>query len=168
MRVIVPGPLGWQSSWPIQMTRSPSTSLRAIAVFMMMPPDDRPRKKGGSMGVRSRTAQPFPLWRLRSGPCATPINPNIRKRYSDHVPRPESWTLNIQPLGQFRPHRAFLLGRSTLLSSVARLLHTAGGRAVPSLCGLLLARAQMPRRNPERPRFRRTKRYGTFGYINPP
>ena len=38
------------------------------------------------MGQRSRTAQPFPLWRLRSGPCATPINPNIRKRYSDHVP----------------------------------------------------------------------------------
>src|SRR6516162_2967218 len=38
MRVIVPGPLGWQSSLPIQMTRSPNTSLRAIAVFMMMPP----------------------------------------------------------------------------------------------------------------------------------
>jgi hypothetical protein len=38
---------------------------------------------------------------------------------------PNIWTLNIQPLGQFRPHRGFLLVRSTLLSSVARLLHTA-------------------------------------------
>ena len=48
------------------------------------------------------------------------------KRYSDHVPPgPNTWTLNIQPLGQFRPHRSFLLARFTLPSSVARLLHTA-------------------------------------------
>jgi hypothetical protein len=33
---------------------------------------------------------------------------NIRERYSDHVPPgPNIWTLNIQPLGQFRPHSAF-------------------------------------------------------------
>jgi hypothetical protein len=52
---------------------------------------------------------------------------NIQERYSDRVPPgPNIWTLNIQPLGQFRPHRGFLLARSTLLSSVARLLHTAG------------------------------------------
>ena len=52
---------------------------------------------------------------------------NIRERYSDHVPPgPNTWTLNIQPLDQFRPHRGFLLARSTLPSSVARLLHTAG------------------------------------------
>jgi hypothetical protein len=56
-------------------------------------------------------------------------------------PGQNTWTLNIQPLGQFRPHRGFLLARPTLLSSVARLLHTAGCRAVPSLCGLRLARA---------------------------
>jgi hypothetical protein len=52
---------------------------------------------------------------------------NIRERYSDHVPPgPNTWTLNIQPLGQFRPHRGFLLARCTLPCSVARLLHTAG------------------------------------------
>ena len=51
---------------------------------------------------------------------------NIRERYFGHVaPGPNTWTLNIQPLGQFRPHRSFLLARSTLPSSVARLLHTA-------------------------------------------
>src|SRR5215831_12127864 len=62
MRVIVPGPLDWQSSLPIQMTRSPNTSLRAIAVFMMMPPDDRPRKNRWAATLRDGTA--FPLWRL--------------------------------------------------------------------------------------------------------
>jgi hypothetical protein len=52
---------------------------------------------------------------------------NIRERYFGHVaPGPNTWTLNIQPLGQVRPHRSFLLARSTLPSSVARLLHTAG------------------------------------------
>ena len=43
-------------------------------------------------------------------------------------PGPNTWTLNILPLGQFRPHRGFLLARPTLLSSVARMLHTAGCR----------------------------------------
>src|SRR5262245_60037738 len=52
---------------------------------------------------------------------------NIRERYSDHVPPgPNTWTLNVQPLGRFRPHRSFLLARSALPSSVTRLLHTAG------------------------------------------
>jgi hypothetical protein len=52
---------------------------------------------------------------------------NIRERYSDHVPPgPNTWTLNILPLGQFRPHCGFLLARCTLPSSVTRLLHTAG------------------------------------------
>jgi hypothetical protein len=40
--------------------------------------DDAPRidllMKDGSTGGRSGTARPFPLWRLRSGPCATSIN----------------------------------------------------------------------------------------------
>jgi hypothetical protein len=63
---------------------------------------------------------------FRSGPCATPISP----KYSGAVfrscpPGPNTWTLNIQPLGQFRPHRGVLLARSTLPSRVARLLHTA-------------------------------------------
>ena len=29
-------------------------------------------------------------------------------------PGPNTWTLNIQPLGRFHPHRHFLLARSTL------------------------------------------------------
>ena len=41
-------------------------------------------------------------------------------------PAPNTCRLNIQPLSQFRPHRGFLLARSTLPTSVARLLHTAG------------------------------------------
>src|SRR6516162_3783676 len=142
MRVIVPGPLGWQSSLPIQMTRSPSTSLRAIAVFMMMPPDDRPRKKGGSMRATLTDGTAFSA----VAPSQRPVCDAHQSKYSETVfpscpPGPNTWTLNIQPLGQFRPHRGFLLAPSTLLSSVAHLLHTAGCRAVPSLCGLLLARA---------------------------
>src|SRR5260370_31842639 len=67
---------------------------------------------------------------FRSGAFAAarmrrPSIQNIRERYSDHVPPgPNTWTLNIQPLGRFRPHRGFLLARFTLPSSVARLLHT--------------------------------------------
>jgi hypothetical protein len=50
---------------------------------------------------------------LRSGPCATPIHPNIRERYSNHVPRARIFgRLNIQTLGQFRPRRGFALARS--------------------------------------------------------
>src|SRR5215470_4772435 len=167
MRVIVPGPLGWQSSLPIQMTRSPSTSLRAIAVFMMTPPDDRPRKKGGSMGGNAQGRHSL----FRCGaPSQRPVCDAHQSKYSEAVfrscpPGPNTWTLNIQPLGQFRPHRGFLLARSTLLSSVARLLHTAGCRAVlryvgfgwPVPCRALLcavtrthALQQMPRRKPER------------------
>ena len=78
-------------------------------------------------------------------PSQRPVCDTHQPKYSETVfrscpPGPNTWTLNIQPLGQFRPHRGFLLARSTLLSSVARLLHTAGGRAVPFLCGLLLSR----------------------------
>jgi hypothetical protein len=58
---------------------------------------------------------------------ATPINP----KYSGAVfrlfpPAPNTWTLNILPLGQFRPALGFLLTLSTSPSSVAHLLHTAG------------------------------------------
>ena len=79
-------------------------------------------------------------------PSQRPVCDTHQPKYSETVfrscpPGPNTWTLNIQPLGQFRPHRGFLLARPTLLSSVAHLLHTAGCRAVPSLCGLLLARA---------------------------
>ena len=79
-------------------------------------------------------------------PSQRPVCDTHQPKYSETVfrscpPGPNTWTLNIHPLGQFRPHRGFLLARSTLLSSVARLLHTAGGRAVPFLCGLLLSRA---------------------------
>jgi hypothetical protein len=47
-------------------------------------------------------------------------------------PAPNTCRLNIQPLGQFRPHRGFLLARSTLPSSVARLLHTGGFAISPT------------------------------------
>jgi hypothetical protein len=39
----------------------------------MMPPD-RPRKESRSIGDASGTAQPIPLWRLRSGPRSSPID----------------------------------------------------------------------------------------------
>ena len=47
-------------------------------------------------------------------------------------PAPNTCRLNIHPLGQFRPHRGFLLARSTLPTSVARLLHTAGFAISPT------------------------------------
>src|SRR5262249_55187530 len=41
--------------------------------------------------------------------CDAHQSKNIRERYSDRVPPgPNTWTLNIQPLGQFRLHRRFL------------------------------------------------------------
>src|SRR5215471_17565513 len=59
----------------------------------------------GSTGGRSGTARPFPLWHLRSSPCATPIH----RKYSGAVfrscpPGPNTRTLNCQPLGWFRLH----------------------------------------------------------------
>jgi hypothetical protein len=55
-------------------------------------------------------------------PVRRPSIQNIRERYFDHIPPgPNTWTLNIQPLGRFHPHHHFLLARSTLPSSVARL-----------------------------------------------
>jgi hypothetical protein len=80
--MIVPVPLGWQLSLPIQMTRSPNASLRAIAVFIIMPPKLLPTKKAGSMGHASGTARPIPLWRLHSGPRSSPID-----QCSDIAPR---------------------------------------------------------------------------------
>jgi hypothetical protein len=41
-----------------------------------------PTKKVGSMGGRAGTAQPIPLWRLRSGPRSSPID-----QCSDIAPR---------------------------------------------------------------------------------
>src|SRR5258708_18137212 len=91
MRVIVPGPLGWQSSLPIQMTRSPNynTSLRAIAVFMMMPPDDRPRKKGGPMGGNAQGRH--------SLSAVPPHRPSINVRISppEHLARLQRTEVNF-------------------------------------------------------------------------
>jgi hypothetical protein len=61
------------------------------------------------------------------------LAPSQRPMYDAHQPKifesgisimspgPNTWTLNIQPLDQFRPH----CGRSTLSNTVACLLHTA-------------------------------------------
>src|SRR5262249_26969598 len=127
MRVIVPGPLGWQSSLPIQMTRSPSTSLRAIAVFMMMPQMIAHERKEDRWAATLRDGTAFSA----VAPSQRPVCDAHQSKYSEPLvppcpPGPNTWTLNIQPLDQFRPHRGFLLARSTLPSSVARLLHTAG------------------------------------------
>src|SRR5215472_3122390 len=51
---------------------------------------------------------------------------NIREWYCDHAPRPNTWPLNIEPLGRFRPQRDFLSAPTTSRRSVARLPHTTG------------------------------------------
>src|SRR5215467_266640 len=148
-----------QRYWQLPRRRLPSRAAlvcrRHFRIFRQVADTSPPRAEGNH-------PNPCLSWRVR--PLLMAQDDKDKIRYSETVfrscpPGPNTWTLNIQPLGQFRPHRGFLLARSTLLSSVARLLHTAGCRAVPSLCGLLLARAQMPRRNPERPRFRGTVRF---------
>src|SRR6476659_10424311 len=85
MRVIVPGPLGWQSSLHIQMTRSPNASLRATAVFMTMPPNRSP-KEVGSIGDAQGTARPFPLWRLLAAHGHRP-SINVRISPPEHIAR---------------------------------------------------------------------------------
>jgi hypothetical protein len=50
----------------------------------------------------------FPLWRLRSGPVYDAHQSKIfGSGISIVSPGPNTWTLNIQPLGQFRPHLGF-------------------------------------------------------------
>jgi hypothetical protein len=78
MRVIVPGPLGWQSSLPIQMTRSPNASLRAIAVFMTMPPD-RPRRKQDRWAATLRDGTAFSA--MAPFVAARGHRPSINVRY---------------------------------------------------------------------------------------
>src|SRR5215813_1070997 len=90
MRVIVPGPQGWQSSLPIQMTRSPNTSLRAIAVFMMMPPQMIAHERIDGR-QRSGTAQPF-----RCG-ASSPID-QCSDIAPEHLVR---LTLNLAPSSVF-------------------------------------------------------------------
>ena len=75
-----------------------NTSLRATAVFMTMPPIDLPMKEDRRAVARERSLAPL------QQPGRRPSIQNIRERYSDHVPPgPNTWTLNILPLGQFRP-----------------------------------------------------------------
>jgi hypothetical protein len=65
-------------------------------------------------------------WLLASTSRCAAHRPNIREWYCDHAPRPNTWPLNIEPLGRFQPQRDFLSARSTSPRSVARLPHTAG------------------------------------------
>src|SRR2546426_7012539 len=78
----------------------------------------------GIDGQRTGTARPLPLWRLPSGPDSPPINPIFGSGIS-----PQARTaghLTFQPLVRFRARCNLPFARSTLPSSVARLLHTAG------------------------------------------
>ena len=86
--------------------------------------------EGSAQEIRGRAqSSSRNIWHeqpMRHALLEMPDHQNIRERYSDHVPpSPNIWTLNIQPFDQFRPHRGFLLARSTLPSSVALLLDTA-------------------------------------------
>src|SRR5262249_35634448 len=160
MRVIVPGPLGWQSSLPIQMTRSPSTSLRAIAVFMMMPPDDRPRKKGGSMGGNAQGRHSL------VAPSQRPVCDAHQSEYSDTVfrscpPAQNTSTLNIQPsvpptprLSVSPTHIAQQCGplatyRGMPGSTFAMWASAGPCRALPCAVTRTHALQQMPRRKPD-------------------
>ena len=61
------------------------------------------------------TARPFRYGAIAAARVRRPSIQNIRKRYSDHVPPgPNTWTLNIQPLDQFRPH----CGQSTSAGTI--------------------------------------------------
>ena len=75
-----------------------NTSLRATAVFMTMPPIDLPMKEDRRAVARERSLAPL------QQPGRRPSIQNIRERYSDYSPpAPNTWRLNILPLGQFRP-----------------------------------------------------------------
>ena len=90
-----------------------NTSLRATAVFMTMPPIDLPMKEDRRAVARERSLAPL------QQPGRRPSIQNIRERYSDHVPPgPNTRTLNIQPLGQFRPPCACCQARSTFCPAV--------------------------------------------------
>src|SRR5262249_39797117 len=59
----------------------------------------------GIEGRRSGTARPFPLWRLRSGPYDAHQPKIFESGISIMSPGANTWTLNIQPLDQFRAPR---------------------------------------------------------------
>ena len=67
--------------------------------FMMMPPDDRWRRKKDRWAATLGTARPIPLWRLRSGPRSSPID-----QCSDFAPRTSRTLtmLNLAPSSVFR------------------------------------------------------------------
>jgi len=65
------------------------------------------------------------LFRCGAFAAARVRRPSIqstRERCSDHVPPgPNAWTLNIEPPGQFRPQRGFLLTRFTFAQQCSAL-----------------------------------------------
>src|SRR5215472_11101753 len=81
-------------------------------------------------------------------PYSPPIDPIFGSGIAMISPAPNTCRLNIQPPGQFRPRRGFLLARSTLPSSVSSLLHTAGFRQHRShIPYLRTTRGRIPRVN---------------------
>src|SRR5215813_1031188 len=119
---------------------------------------------------------------LRDGTAFSAVAPSQRpvcdvhqSKYSETVfrswpPGPNTWTPNIQPLGQFRPtprlsvsptHVAQQCGplatyRGMPGSTFAMWASAGPCRALPCAVTRTHALQQMPRRKPERPRFRRT------------
>src|SRR5262249_53576781 len=80
---------------PNAVSQSPGGPIGAEVVDVLDRKGRAPRNEGGIDGLRSGTARPFPLWRLRT--VRRPSIQNIRERYFDHVaPDPNTWTLNIQ------------------------------------------------------------------------
>ena len=79
-----------------------------IILFTLSTPSYTKRRTTGIDGHRPGTAWPFPLWRLRSRPVYDAHQSKIfESGISIMPPGPNICTLNIQPLGQFRPHLGF-------------------------------------------------------------
>ena len=123
MRVIVPGPLGWQSSLLIQMTQSPNASLRAIAVFMTMPPD-RPRRKQDRWAATLRDGTAFSA--MAPFVAARGHRPSINVRYrprtsgtltTDQVPSSRSCARGVTAIALLALYSGAGLGRIRLVSA---------------------------------------------------
>ena len=106
MRMIVPVPLGWQLSLPIQMTRSPNTSLRAIAVFIMMPQAIADKKQDRWAMPQGRHG----LFRFGAFIAARGHRPSINVRISP--PEHLAHAYNAPPCSKFRFSRLLAAARA--------------------------------------------------------
>jgi hypothetical protein len=97
------------ASTRLRSSMSDGTFIRDRLGFAIARSAAKRRSELGINGRSSGTARPFPLWRLRSGPCATPINPKYSRVVFRSCPPRGATTAATDEIGLFAARIEFPL-----------------------------------------------------------